>query len=544
MKTLRGLLAGIFLLSVLNFARPAGARVLTSTRTVSYTPTSSTSVFTVTYPFLARDHLTVIKTTIATDTDLPLTQNVDYTVTLPIGATQGYVTLTSPIGEDPAVYRLTITRVVPITQLTAFTRQSTFRPQYHEDAFDKLTMIAQQLIAAAGTDGQDAVDTHVGQSDPHAQYFLLAGRSGGQTGIGGTGSGEILWFKTTSHATKGLVKFGSTGTELCVDDVNNRVGVGTCSPTTAFHVSGTTYFDGKTTVDSSTLLGGIYTDADDGTLLLSGSTVLPGNSAAGIIITGPDNASPDVIAFIGDQISLSDETSITSFGLFNSDGFTVGDFRLELDGDLRLTANTAYLSITGSTTAEGSTTAGMRIYGSAHATNANDMILYAEDFLFQDDAGGGQHSTLDDTGFSTSGNIYALDYVTGRHRIIAGGAAYSVNTSTNPTDCGGLVWSGTGGHTTTLPLISADNMGCVVMLVNAGGVDLELAPDSADGIFGSCVGTIGAGAATIAQFTGTANRSVRTVSGNGEDSDYIIVIARQTGAWVTIGCIGEWESEP
>lgn len=41
--------------------------------------------------------------------------------------------------------------------------------------------------------------------DDHTQYALLAGRSGGQTLIGGTASGNNLVLQSTSHATKGLI---------------------------------------------------------------------------------------------------------------------------------------------------------------------------------------------------------------------------------------------------------------------------------------------------------------------------------------------------
>ena len=46
--------------------------------------------------------------------------------------------------------------------------------------------------------------------DDHAGYALLAGRSGGQTLIGGTGSGESLTMQSTSHATKGSINIDST----------------------------------------------------------------------------------------------------------------------------------------------------------------------------------------------------------------------------------------------------------------------------------------------------------------------------------------------
>lgn len=43
--------------------------------------------------------------------------------------------------------------------------------------------------------------------DDHTQYALLAGRAGGQTFIGGTGSSEILTLESTSDASKGAILF-------------------------------------------------------------------------------------------------------------------------------------------------------------------------------------------------------------------------------------------------------------------------------------------------------------------------------------------------
>jgi hypothetical protein len=52
--------------------------------------------------------------------------------------------------------------------------------------------------------------------DDHTQYALLAGRSGGQTLIGGTGSGDDLTLSSTSNATKGNIFF------LDVTDFGNK----------------------------------------------------------------------------------------------------------------------------------------------------------------------------------------------------------------------------------------------------------------------------------------------------------------------------------
>jgi len=46
-------------------------------------------------------------------------------------------------------------------------------------------------------------------NDDHTQYFLLAGRAGGQTGKGGTAASENLTLNSTANATKGSIFFGS-----------------------------------------------------------------------------------------------------------------------------------------------------------------------------------------------------------------------------------------------------------------------------------------------------------------------------------------------
>jgi hypothetical protein len=62
--------------------------------------------------------------------------------------------------------------------------------------------------------------------DDHAQYPLLAGRSGGQTLKGGTASGDDLTLQSTEHATKGNINFGAS----TYDEANNRLGIGDATP--------------------------------------------------------------------------------------------------------------------------------------------------------------------------------------------------------------------------------------------------------------------------------------------------------------------------
>lgn len=64
--------------------------------------------------------------------------------------------------------------------------------------------------------------------DDHTQYALLLGRSGGQTLIGGTASGNSLTLNSTSNATKGTILFGASS---AYDEVNTRLGLATIAPT-------------------------------------------------------------------------------------------------------------------------------------------------------------------------------------------------------------------------------------------------------------------------------------------------------------------------
>lgn len=68
--------------------------------------------------------------------------------------------------------------------------------------------------------------------DDHTQYLLIAGRSGGQTAYGGTGSGDDLTLLSTSNATKGSIFLGTTSV---YDETNSLLGIATLSPAARVH---------------------------------------------------------------------------------------------------------------------------------------------------------------------------------------------------------------------------------------------------------------------------------------------------------------------
>ena len=96
------------------------------------------------YTFLAIDktNLSVYETD-DTGTEVLLTLDVDYTVNT--FGVDGGGTITRTAGPLPTGYTWYIVSNYVFTQLVAFTSQGAFFPDIHEEAFDKLTLLLQQL---------------------------------------------------------------------------------------------------------------------------------------------------------------------------------------------------------------------------------------------------------------------------------------------------------------------------------------------------------------------------------------------------------------
>ena len=76
---------------------------------------------------------------------------------------------------------------------------------------------------------------------------LSTGVSGGQSVIGGTASGENLTLSSTSNATKGDLRFGTSAYK----EVNNRLGIGTSTPAASLDILGSGDFLGLYVRNSS-----------------------------------------------------------------------------------------------------------------------------------------------------------------------------------------------------------------------------------------------------------------------------------------------------
>jgi len=96
--------------------------------------------FVVPFRFLHADHLRVVESRAGIDT--LLSGSGDYSVTGENQASGGQVALNT---VPAAGGQIKITRVVPITQETHYPKNDPFPERAHEQALDKLTMIAQQI---------------------------------------------------------------------------------------------------------------------------------------------------------------------------------------------------------------------------------------------------------------------------------------------------------------------------------------------------------------------------------------------------------------
>lgn len=136
--------------------------------------------------------------------------------------------------------------------------------------------------------------------DDHSQYALLAGRSGGQTLIGGTASGDDLTLQSTNHATKGSIFFGAAGNSF-YDEVNDRWGLGHSSVGSGYAVRASQ----SIMVDSSTNNSGFVAR-------------FTGASAAGV---GPQNG---FITNDGSAMASSDRIGAFLFSGYNGTSEVLG----------------------------------------------------------------------------------------------------------------------------------------------------------------------------------------------------------------------------
>ncbi|EJY0922964.1 tail spike protein [Salmonella enterica] len=106
-----------------------------------YTGNGVTTSFPYTFRIFKKSDL-VVQVVDLSENITELTLDTDYTVTGAGGYTGGNVVLSSPLANG---YQISISRELPVTQETDLRNQGKFFAEVHEDAFDKLTMLIQQV---------------------------------------------------------------------------------------------------------------------------------------------------------------------------------------------------------------------------------------------------------------------------------------------------------------------------------------------------------------------------------------------------------------
>lgn len=131
----------------------------------------------------------------------------------------------------------------------------------------------------------------------------------------------------------------------------------------------------------------------------------------------------------------------------------------------------------------------------------------------------------------------------GLRKMIAGGASYTVSA---PADCGAIITTATDNGIVELPAVSSSNAGCVITLINTAADDaalVRISPAAADGIYGSCVGVTGAGAATTVASGGVDNKDFNNTKAGANKGDRVTVVSDGSTGWFIVSCVGAWASE-
>ena len=129
--------------------------ISSETRAVTYNGDGATTEFSFPHPFFAQTDIYVSLITVATSAITVLTRGVDYTVATTGNTFRdgGYITTTATYANT---HQIKIERIVDYKQEVVYNKYDAFPAKFHEDALDKLTMMAQQIkdlsaVAPVGT---------------------------------------------------------------------------------------------------------------------------------------------------------------------------------------------------------------------------------------------------------------------------------------------------------------------------------------------------------------------------------------------------------
>lgn len=201
--------------------------ILSESSRMSYTGNGAVSEYSFTYKIFNEDELLVTVRHPTTGVETELTLTTDYTVDIASNRT-GSITLVNASqawltsGFLTTSWILVIRRVVDITQETDIKNQGTYYPESHENAFDHMVMISQQLkdelsrsIKVAETD--DPLTFTLPTSTERASTFLAFDADGepiaspGETSVPVSTYIETLLDDTDAATARATLGFSGTG---------------------------------------------------------------------------------------------------------------------------------------------------------------------------------------------------------------------------------------------------------------------------------------------------------------------------------------------
>lgn len=219
--------------------------VASTVRRNVYNYIAGQTVFPFTFPVLEKSHIEVYRLPTGQTSPTLLVNGVDYNVFGEGLDAGGNVTLAAPtVGTGT----LTIIRVVPLTQPTDFKNQGSFFPRTHERAFDRVTMLAQQIAETLSRSLTLPIDaTAVDTELPLPQPGALLGWDSGDLGIRNFTPQEIATTVAFGNfrydrftATPGQAAFTLAADPGAIGNLDVSIGGVTRVPIDDYTVSGTT----------------------------------------------------------------------------------------------------------------------------------------------------------------------------------------------------------------------------------------------------------------------------------------------------------------
>src|SRR5262245_31876952 len=121
----------------------------TDQSTVTLVGNNSTSnPYPIPFVWFQDSDLQVLKILISTGGETPLAYGVDYTLSGAGSPNGGSMKTTAPV---PNTYNVKISRIVPFTQLYSYQEGDSFPAKSHEQALDRIVMIAQPIDRTASS---------------------------------------------------------------------------------------------------------------------------------------------------------------------------------------------------------------------------------------------------------------------------------------------------------------------------------------------------------------------------------------------------------